>query len=96
MTAISQIFILLSTGIHHSPPQGAAERAGRQECKEGTGEKANIEKKKKKPEGSPASCVKSWLFPNETRAPIVKPKSSLVATISSKKKKALLQMEKED
>lgn len=42
---------------------------------------------KKKPAGSPASCVKSWLFPNETRAPIVKPKSSLVATISSKKKK---------
>lgn len=46
-----------------------------------------IKIKKKKPRGSPASCVKSWLFPNETRAPIVKPKSSLVATISSEKKR---------
>lgn len=50
MAAVSQIFILLSAGIHHSPPQGATERAGRQECKEGTGEKANKNKKEKSPE----------------------------------------------
>lgn len=32
--------------------------------------------KKKKPRGSLTSCVKSRLFPNETWAPIVKPKPS--------------------